>query len=262
MARKSRSPLVIALSIALALCTANATTAPANAAALAGTTTYVISGEPVVAEFSGPLRPWDGAHRFTDVFCLRMPQPALADRFARAMYNDYTLYHSRVDYPSLGIRLYIATSRVPTGLDHAGELAAQEARIAEVQAQYPGRVRIGAFDSSLGPGLMLRMRNVIDTPAQPFPFVLTFQGEADAPAASMSAHRLFQNNGSRIELGALRTFGPPLEAAEEAAAAEALDVFVDQAAGALVQCTDFMRLELARQPSDAALADDPQDVSR
>jgi hypothetical protein len=177
------------------------------------------------------------------------------------MYNDNTLYYSRVDYPSLATRIYIATSRLPAGLDHAGELADQEARIAEVQGQFPGRVRIGDFDSSLGPGLMLRMRNVIDTQTKPFPFALTFQGGPDTPAVSLSAHRLFQSNGSRIELAALRTFESPLDAADEAAAADALDAFVDQAAGALIQCTDFMRREQARQTQDAAPASAPVDAS-
>lgn len=232
-----------------------------GAATSPATLAYVVSGEPVVAEFSGPLRPWDGAHRFDDVFCLRMPEPALADRFVRAMYNDNTLYLSRVDYPSLGTRLYIATSRLPADLDHADEMANQEARIAAVQAQFPGRIRIGDFDSSLGPGLMLRMRNVIDTRTKPFPFVLTFQGDSDAPAATLSAHRLFQNKGSRIELAALRSFESPLDATGEAAAADALDSFVDQAAGALIQCTDFMRREAALQAPDTTPTNAPRDAS-
>ena len=243
MARKARVIFSTTLAFVASTYAIASTVAPGGAATSPATLAYVVSGEPVVAEFSGPLRPWDGAHRFDDVFCLRMPEPALADRFVRAMYNDNTLYHSRVDYPSLGTRIYIASSRLPADLDHADEMANQEARIAAVQAEFPGRVRLGDFDSSLGPGLMLRMRNVIDTQTKPFPFVLTFQSDSNAPAATLSAHRLFQNNGSRIELAALRSFESPLDPTEEAAAADALDAFVDFAARALVQCTDYMRLE-------------------
>lgn len=108
---------------------------------------------------------------------------------------------------------------------------------------------------------MLRMRNVIDTRTKPFPFVLTFQGDSDAPAATLPAHRLFQNDGSRIELAAQRSLESPLDATGEMAAADALDAFVDQAADALIQCTDFMRREAVLPAPDTAPTNASRDAS-
>lgn len=181
---------------------------------------------------------WDGEHRFGDVFCLRVPDPAEGTALAETFFNHHTLYFSRVDYPSRRINLYVVTSRLPAQLDPSGEHAEQQARAQQYVQQLPTHAHVGEMRTALGPSVTLRLRNVLEGGGSaPFPFERRFGGEADSPLFSLSTHRLFSNNGSRIELAALQGFSPPLRPEQETAAAEALEAFVDRAAASLGECT-------------------------
>jgi hypothetical protein len=84
----------------------------------------------------------------------------------------------------------------------------------------------------------LRLRNVLQGDGSaPFPFERHFGGEPDSPLRTLSAHRMFSNNGSRIELAALQAFDPAVATDDEPAAAKALDAFIDRAAASLAAYT-------------------------
>jgi hypothetical protein len=187
---------------------------------------------------AGTLAPWSGEHRFGNVFCLRFPDPADSATLAETMFNDNTLYFSRLEYPARRLNLYVVTSRLPATLDRDGEHAQQQARARQYVEQLPTHAHADVAPSALGPSVTLRLRNVLQGDGSaPFPFERRFGGELDSPLFSLSAHRLFTHNGSRIELAALQGFQPPLAPEQEATAAAALDAFVDRAATSLAECS-------------------------
>ncbi|MGL6289845.1 MAG: hypothetical protein ACRC2H_04070 [Silanimonas sp.] len=220
--------------LAIASTAAVATATPPTQAAPA----YALSAPFNEIRHADAGMPWSGEHRFGDVFCLRFPDPADSAALAETMFNDNTLYFSRVEYPNRRLNLYVVTSRLPATLDRDGEHAAQRMIAQQYVAQIPTHAEAGEMPTALGTSVTLRLRNVVQGDGSaPFPFERRFAGEPDSPLRTLSTHRLFSNNGSRLELAALQAFEPALTAGEEAAAAKALDAFVDRAAASLAECT-------------------------
>lgn len=226
--------------VALAYMVATASTATT---ATATTTTQASPSYTLSAPFNEIRHadagmPWSGEHRFGTVFCLRFPDPADSTVLAETMFNHNTLYFSRLEYPSRRLNLYVATSQLPADLDPAAEHNAQRALARQYVAQIPTHAHAGEMSTALGPTVTLRFRNVVQGDGSaPFPFERRFGGEPDSPLQTLSAHRLFSNNGSRIELAALQAFEPALAPGEEAAAAKALDALIDRAATSLAECS-------------------------
>ncbi len=214
---------------AAALATATASTASMPA--------YSVTGTPVVAQWSGDGPRWSGDHSFLNVFCLRAPAPASVSRVAEALFNNGSLYFSRIDYPQ-AMALYVVTSTMPAHLDRHSEHTDQKARARQLAEQIPTHAVAGEVQTALGTNVTLRLRNVLQGDlTAPFPFERRFAGEPDSPLQSLSVHQLFSNNGSRIELAALRFFEPALTREQEAGAVASLEAFVAEAADSLAQCT-------------------------
>lgn len=180
---------------------------------------------------------WDGTHRFDNVFCLTFPRSQSAQGLAYALYNNNTLYFSRVAYPDL-TALYVVTSTLPAGRTAEAEidaLAAQNQRSVEA---YPAYFKQTRTTGTLGPSLTLTMRNAQEGGKEaPFPFVRTFANRPDGLLGSLSVHRLFVHGQDRIEVAGLRYFKTPVRADHETEAITDLSTLVDAAADAMQSCT-------------------------
>jgi hypothetical protein len=121
---------------------AAATEAPATPT----TPRYALSAPFNEIRVAGPGVPWAGEHRFGDVFCLRFPDPSDSTALAETMFNDNTLYFSRLEYPNRRLNLYVVTSRLPAGLDRDGEHVAQRAIARQYVAQIPTHTDAGDAD--------------------------------------------------------------------------------------------------------------------
>jgi hypothetical protein len=211
---------------------------------------FQLSTKFVEASFVGQQKRWDGQHRFGNVVCLQFPHAGEAQSFAQAMYNHNTLYFSRITYQD-PTALYVVASTVPVGRsaeDEISKLAAQNQKAIE---QRPQQIRLTQASGELGPSLTLTVRNAKDGGKDaPFPFVRTIDSRADAPLSSVSVHRLFVHEHSRIELAGLRYFKTPITAENEAQAITELTDLVEQAAGSLQTCT--AKLHPKPSPKDSA----------
>lgn len=180
---------------------------------------------------------WDGEHRFGNVLCLNFPLSVDAEALAYAMYNNNTLYFSRVGYKDL-TALYIVASTVPAGRSvevEIGNLAAQNQRSVDA---YPSYFKQTQTTGLLGPSLTLTVRNSLEGAKDaPFPFARSIASRPDGQLASLSVHRLFVHGRDRIEVVGLRYFKVPIGQDREPEAVSNLSAFVEAAADSLQSCT-------------------------
>jgi hypothetical protein len=189
------------------------------------------------AKFSNNQTAWDGQHRFGDVFCLKFPRAADAEARAEAMYNNNSLYYSRVAYHDL-TSIYVVTSTVPAGRSVGIEIENLAAQNQKTVQAFPKNFSQRLSDSTLGPSLTLIVRNAKEGDKDgPFPFVRPFDSQADAPLGSISVHRLFVHQRDRIEVAGLRYFSVPVSAEQETRAISELSALVEQAADSIQSCT-------------------------
>lgn len=180
---------------------------------------------------------WDGEHRFGNVFCLTFPRSLDAHALAYAMYNNNTLYFSRVGYKDL-TALYVVTSTVPAGRSvevEIGNLAAQNQRSVDA---YPAYFKQTQTTGLLGPSLTLTVRNSLEGAKEAlFPFARSIASRPDGQLASLSVHRLFVRGSDRIEVAGLRYFKAPIAQDREAEAVSEMSALVEAAADSLQSCT-------------------------
>lgn len=180
---------------------------------------------------------WDGQHRFENVFCLTFPSSTKAEALAQTMYNNNALYFSRAAYKDL-TALYVVASTVPAGRSvdvEIGNLASQNQRSVDA---YPANFKQSRVTGSLGPSLVLTVRNSTEGPKEsPFPFVRSITNRSDGQLSSLSVHRLFVHGRDRIEVAGLRYLKTPLGADSETEAVSELSAFVEAAADSLQTCT-------------------------
>lgn len=219
-------PLSFALVFAAAL----------GSAAASAQQSFQLSSKFLEARFSGKQKVWDGQHRFGNVLCLKFPRATDAEALAEAMYNNNTLYFSRVAYNDM-TALYAVASTVPAGRSvevEIANLAAQNQRNVDARPEYFKQTQVTGL---LGPSLVLTVRNTKEGPKEsPFPFVRSIVTRPDGQLTSLSVHRLFVHGRDRIEVVGLRYFKEPLGPDHEAEAVPALSAFVESAADSLQSC--------------------------
>lgn len=222
-----KTPLSIALVFAAALGTLTA-----NAQQL-----FQLSSKFLEAMFSGNQKVWDGQHRFGNVLCLKFPRATDAEALAEAMYNNNTLYFSRVVYKDM-TALYVVASTIPAGRTVEVEiqnLAAQNQRNVDAHPDYFKQAQANGL---LGTSLTLTVRNMKEGPKEsPFPFARSFSIRPDGLLTSLSVHRLFVHGRDRIEVVGLRYFKEPLGPDHEPEAVSELSAFVEVAADSLQSCS-------------------------
>lgn len=222
-----KTPLSIALVFAAALVTLTANAQQS----------FQLSSKFLEARFSDNQKMWDGQHRFGNVLCLKFPRATDADALAEAMYNNNTLYFSRVVYKDM-TALYVVASTVPAGRTvevEIGNLAAQNQRSVETRPDYFKQTQVKGL---LGPSLALTVRNMKEGPKEsPFPFARSIVTRPDGLLTSLSVHRLFVHGRDRIEVVGLRYFKEPLGPDHEPEAVSDLSAFVEDAANSLQSCT-------------------------
>lgn len=180
---------------------------------------------------------WDGQHSFGNVFCLTFPRSSDAEALAEAMYNNNTLYFSRVAYKGT-TALYVVSSTVPAGRSVEIEIERLAAQNQKYLDAYPGNFTQSRTNGPLGPSLILTVRNSTEGSKEgPFPFVRSFNENPNAQLRSLSIHRLFVHGSDRIEVAGLRYFKTPVEPDQEAEAVSELSAFVELAAKSLQSCT-------------------------
>lgn len=180
---------------------------------------------------------WEGEHHFGNAFCLIFPRSHDAQTLAFAMYNNNTLYYSRVEYKDL-TALYVVNSTVPAGRSvevEIGNIAAQNQRSVDAYPAYFKQIQTTGL---LGTSLTLTVRNSLEgTKDAPFPFARSIAGRPDGQLTSLSVHRLFVHGRDRIEVAGLRYFKAPIGQDREAEAVSELSAFVEAAADSLQSCT-------------------------
>jgi hypothetical protein len=208
-----------------------------GSAAASAQQSFQLSSKFLEARFSGKQKVWDGQHRFGNVLCLKFPRATDAEALAEAMYNNNTLYFSRVAYNDM-TALYAVASTVPAGRSvevEIANLAAQNQRNADARPEYFKQTQVTGL---LGPSLVLTVRNTKEGPKEsPFPFARSIVTRPDGQVTSLSVHRLFVHGRDRIEVVGLRYFKEPLGPDHEAEAVSALSAFVESAADSLQSCT-------------------------
>lgn len=214
--------------------------APAQAA-------YELSSQFIEVDV-GVDRSWKGHHDFEQVFCLDFPRPADARTLAFALFNDNTLYFSRLMYHDL-TALYVVSSVVPAGISPEAEISKLQAQHIQGMDLPPRQFEQRRRKGVLGPSLILTLRNTREGGKDnPFPFARPMDPRPDAPTSSLSVHRIFVHGRNRIELAGLRYFRTPLELKDEDQAKAELAAFVERAADSLQSCT--ARLVPAKQTAD------------
>lgn len=180
---------------------------------------------------------WDGEHRFGDVLCLTFPRNLEAEALAYAMYNNNTLYFSRVGYKDL-TALYVVASTIPADRSVEAEIANLAAQNQRNVNAYPAYFKQSQTTGLLGPSLVLTVRNSLEgSKESPFPFARSIGNRPDGQLASLSVHRLFVHGRDRIEVAGLRYFKAPIAPDREAEAVSDLSAFVEAAADSLQSCT-------------------------
>lgn len=182
-------------------------------------------------------RIWSGNHRFGNIFCLKFPRGNEVKGFAYALYNNNTLYFSRATYDDT-TALYVVASTIPAGRSLEIEIEKQASEHLKSVEKFPGVFTLHRTDGILGPSLAWTIRNSLEgNKGSPFPFARSFASRPDGHLASISVHRLFVHNGSRVEVAGLRYFKTPIEMDREADAVSDLTTFVEGAAESLQSCT-------------------------
>ena len=180
---------------------------------------------------------WDGQHRFGNVFCLTFPRSKEAEALANAMYNNNSIYFSRVAYNDM-TALYVVTSTVPAGRSvevEIGNIALQNQRSVDT---YPAVFSQERATGLLGPSLVLIVRNSTEgAKERPFPFARSFVPRSDGGLGSLSVHRLFVRGSDRIEVAGLRYFKSPITPDHEAEAISELSSLVEATADSMQSCT-------------------------
>ena len=235
--------LLQAYALVLAIVTLG--TGPASAQA-----SFQLSSKFVEASFIGQQQGWNGQHRFGNVLCLQFPRTQEAQAFAQALYNNNTLYFSRVAYKDQ-TALYVVASTVPAGRSVEAEIGKMAAQNQTSIEQRPRQFSQTQASGELGPSLVLTVRNAKEGGKDaPFPFVQAIDPRADAPLASLSVHRLFVHEHNRIELAGLRYFKTPVSAENEAQAITDLTELVEEAAGSLQSCTTQLPAKAAKRDGE------------
>jgi hypothetical protein len=211
---------------------------------------FQLSSKFLEARFSGKQQLWNGQHRFGNVLCLTFPRANDAEALAEAMYNNNTLYFSRVAYNGM-TAVYVVASTVPAGRSvevEIGNLAAQNKKGIEA---YPRNFSQIQTNGILGPSLVLTVRNPKEGGKDaPFPFARSIDPRADAPLTSLSVHRLFVRDRDRIEVAGLRYFKTPVSADQEDQALSELSALVEHAAESLQSCTAKLPSRVQRKDGD------------
>ena len=168
---------------------------------------------------------WDGFHQFPGVYACQFPFPEAATRMIQVMFNENSIYMTRVDYPD-GYCIYIVSSTRPPGQSEEEEFEKQKSRAMQMVNSLGEFIKAGVQKIPLGFGeaVYYDLKNVaIDNEETHFPFELSFYNKSSLE--TMSSHVVFPLGSSRIEVVGLRVASQGAGVEWEAQTTEKLQTF-------------------------------------
>jgi hypothetical protein len=182
---------------------------------------------------------WDGKYRWTNVYCVTLPNSATARSVEERLLNNDRIHLLRVEYPSK-LMANIAISTIPSGRNADEEVR----RLADVERYaenaYKTSYNITEFSTKFGRTLGLRIKDVAPAGSQgPFPLVRPLLRPSTS-IQSLSVHRLFARGPDRFEVAVYQFAPETTTGATELEMTVSLTRLADEVVESLQSCTAQM----------------------
>jgi len=198
-----------------------------------------------IQQLNLPPGTWSGARFFSNVYCLKFPEPQKAFETVEIYYKNNAINLFRVTYEGR-LMINIVASTLPQGRTAQEEIERLYSLEEFAETVYNHNYNITKDDGVFGPVIGIRIKNVAPAGSNAiFPLVRALYKKRGQPLRSMSAHRLFVRGPDRFEIAVFQMAPTKIGGDTEKLMIEKVTELADKTLSSFERCTSMLPVRTA-----------------